>query len=169
MLGMGMQLNTLHDLFVNELKDIYDAENQIVEAMPNMVDAASTPELKDMFQQHMQETQNQIGRLEDVFDMLDIDPEREHCDGMAGILKDGKKMISAQGNAKVIDAGLIAAAQKVEHYEIASYGTLRAWASTMGHDDIASILQKTMRQESFTDEKLTRVAERSVNAQAPQM
>lgn len=164
-----MELNTLHDLFVNELMDIYDAESQIMEAMPKMIDKANSQELKNKFQRHMDETQDQIGRLEDVFEMLDMNPEREDCMGMKGILEDGSKILDAEGDPNVIDAALIAGAQKVEHYEISSYGTLRAFAKTMGHDDIATELGKTLRQESFTDEMLTRFAESRSNVKSPQM
>ncbi|MHB0999119.1 MAG: ferritin-like domain-containing protein [Armatimonadota bacterium] len=164
-----MQLNTLHDLFVNELMDTYDAEMQITDSMPKMIKAANSQELKDKFQRHMNETQDQISRLEDIFEMLDINPEREECMGMKGILEDGSKVIDAKGDPNVIDAALIAAAQKVEHYEISSYGTLRAFAQTMGHDDIAKELDKTLRQESFTDEMLSKFAESRSNVRSPQM
>ncbi len=166
MLGMGMKLNTLNDLFVHELKDTYDAENQIIDALPKMIDAASSQEVKDKFRRHLDVTRMQTARLEEIFDMLDMEPEREHCDGMAGIIKDGNKMAVAEGDPNVKDAALIGAAQKVEHYEIAAYGTLRAFANTMGMTDIADKLQTTLEEEKRTDKTLSMVAERSINRQA---
>lgn len=166
MLGMGMKIDTLNDLFRHELKDTYDAENQIIDALPKMIDAASSQEVKDKFRQHLDVTRQQAARLEEIFDMLDMEAEREHCDGMAGIIKDGQKVASAQGDPMVKDAGLIGAAQKVEHYEMAAYGTLRTFAQTMGMDEVADRLQKTLREEKETDRTLTTVAEKSINRQA---
>ncbi|MCE5198402.1 MAG: ferritin-like domain-containing protein [Armatimonadota bacterium] len=160
------KFNSLHDLFVQELKDLYDVEHQIIEALPKMIQAASAPEVKKNFEDHLNMTKEQANRLEEIFDMLDLNPEREHCDGIAGIIKDGEKIISADAPPDVKDAGLIAAAQKVEHYEISGYGTARTFARTMGHDDIAELLQKTLDQESHTDETLSEVAERGINIQA---
>lgn len=158
-----MKLNSLHDLFEHELKDTYDAEKMILEAMPMMIEAASNQELKDKFHQHMMQTRGQVERLEEVFDMLDMEPEAEKCDGMKGILKDGEKAIKAEGNPNVKDAALIGAAQKVEHYEISAYGTLHTFAQHLGYHDIAEKLRITLREESRTDEMLTSVAEKSVN------
>lgn len=162
----SMKIDTLEDLFIQELKDIYDAEKQIIEALPKMIDAATSPELKHGFEKHLEETKQQFQRLEDVFDMLDMDPEAEHCDGMAGIIKDGEKVVSAEGDPDVKDAALIAAAQKVEHYEIAGYGALRTYARILGHDDAVKILQHTLNQEHETDKQLTEMAERSINVKA---
>lgn len=162
----SMKIESLEDLFVQELKDIYDAEKQIVEALPKMIDAATSPELKHGFEKHLEETKQQFQRLEDVFDVLDMEPETEHCDGMAGLIKDGEKIISAEGDPDVKDAALIAAAQKVEHYEIASYGTLRTYARILGHDEAADMLQQTLNQEHDTDKQLTEMAERSINVKA---
>lgn len=166
MLGMGMKLNSLNDLFVHELKDTYDAEHQIIDAMPKMIDAASSQEVKDKFSHHLDVTRTQVARLDEVFDMLDMDAEREHCDGMAGIIKDGQKMVTADGDPNVKDAGLIGAAQKVEHYEIAAYGTLRTFANTLEMPDIADKLQTTLEEESRSDKTLSRIAERGINRQA---
>lgn len=162
------QLNTLDELLETELKDIYNAEKQIIEAMPKMIEAASSSELKQSFQEHLDQTHQQIKRLEEVFDMLDMEPEEEQCDGMAGIIMEGEKIVKSKGSPSVKDAALIAAAQKVEHYEISSYGTVRTFAQTLGHNDVAQKLQQTLSEESNTDKLLTSLAERSVNVQAQQ-
>jgi ferritin-like metal-binding protein YciE len=166
---MALKVETLHDLFVQQLKEIYGAEKQIIDAMPKMIDAASSSELKDKFRKHLDETKAQASRLEEIFDMLDMEPESDRSEGMAGILSEGSDIAGAHGNPDVKDAGLIGAAQKVEHYEIAAYGTLRTFADTMGHHDIADKLKFTLSQESKTDKLLTSVAERSVNPSAPKM
>ncbi len=160
------KMETLNDLFEHEMKDTYDAELQIVDAMPKMIEAASSQDVKDHFRQHLEETKGQVSRLEEVFEMLDMEPEREHCDGMAGIIKDGQKMIAAEGNPMVKDAALIGAAQKVEHYEISGYGTLRTFAEQLGMDDIAEKLQTTLREERHTDRMLSKVAEQGINRRA---
>jgi len=160
-------LNTLNDLFESELQDVYNAEQQVMQAMPKMIDAASDTKLRDKLQRHMMETEKQIRRLDDIFDMLDMEPEAEVCEGMAGIIRDGEKVIQAKGDPMVKDAALIAGAQKVEHYEITSYGTLRSLAQTLGMDDIALKLERTLKEEFKTDELLTGVAERGVNKKAP--
>ncbi len=163
------KFDTMHDLFVHELKGLYDAEHQIIESLPKMKDAATASDLKKAFEQHLEMTRQQAVRLEDVFDMLDMNPERHHCDGIAGIIKEADMIAKSQGNADVRDAGLIAVAQKVEHYEIATYGTLRTWAQEMGHDDVADILQRTLSEESSTDKELTGLAEGEINIRAPGM
>lgn len=163
---MPMKLNSLEDLFIMELKDMYNAEKQIADALPKMVQAASTQELKDKFNRHLEVTKNQIQRLEEVFDMMDMEPEEEKCEGMAGLIKEGEAILTSEGDPKTRDAGLIVAAQKVEHYEIATYGTLRTFAGTLGYPDIADKLQKTLDEEARTDHILTEVAENSVNPSA---
>jgi len=157
---------SLHNLFVHELKDILDAEHQITEALPKMSQAATSPTLKQKFDTHLQQTREQITRLEQIFQMLQMPPERERCVGMAGLIQEGEMIVSAQGEPSVRDAGLIAAAQKVEHYEISAYGTLRTFARTLGLQDVANLLQTTLKEESYTDETLTQLAERSVNKRA---
>jgi ferritin-like metal-binding protein YciE len=159
----GQTLSSLHDLFIVELNDITDAEEQIVDAMPKMIDAASAQELKDKFQQHLEQTRNQIDRLSQVFEYLGVQPNAERCEGMAGLIREGQKLLQMQGEPSVLDAGLIGAAQKIEHYEISAYGTLRTYARMLGYDEVSRLLQQTLREESYTDETLTRVAERSVN------
>ncbi len=160
------EMHTLSDLLEHELKDTYDAELQAIDAMPKMAEAASSQEVKDKFVKHLEVSKQQVARLEEVFEMMDMEPEREHCDGMAGIIKDGSKVISMKGNSHVKDAALIAAAQKVEHYEIAAYGTLRTFAETLEMDDVADLLQQTLREEASTDKTLSMVAERGINRQA---
>ena len=164
-----LRLDTLQDLFVSELKDIYDAETQVMEAMPKLIDAATSDDLQNKFRQHRDQTRTQMDSLEDIFEMMDMEPQREHCDGMAGILKDLDKVIRAEGDTNVKDAALIAEVQKVEHYEIASYGTLRTFAQTMGHSDYADKLQMTLEQAAATDKILSDFAMRSVNVRSPQM
>ncbi|MHB9023217.1 MAG: YciE/YciF ferroxidase family protein [Armatimonadota bacterium] len=159
-------LNSLHDLFVVELNDIVDVEQEIVEALPKMIETASTPELKERFQQHLEITREQLSRLSQVFEYLGIQPDAEPSEGVAGILREGEKLMQAEGNLMAKDAALIATAQKVEHYQIAAYGTLRSFARTLGYEEISRLLQETLREEFYTDDTLTRVAERSVNRKA---
>lgn len=163
---MAMKLDTLDDLLVHELKDLYSAEKMIIEALPKMIDTASSKELKRGFEKHLDQTKEQVSRLEHIFEMMDIEPEEEKCDGMAGIIKEGESVIKADGDPVVKDAAMIGAAQKVEHYEISAYGTARTFASMLGHEDIARELQKTLDQESKTDELLTQMAEGKINVQA---
>lgn len=163
---MAEEMNSLHELFVHELMDTLDAEHQIVEALPKMMEAASSPTVKSKFEQHLNVTKQQIERLNQVFQKLDMQPQREHCDGMAGIIKDGQKVLMMKGDPATKDAALVAAAQKVEHYEIAAYGTLATFAHTMGHHDLAQLLETTLGEEKMTDKMLTEVAERSINKKA---
>ncbi len=163
---MAMKLNTLDELFVHELKDLYSAEKMIIDALPKMIDAASSPELKADFRKHLDETKQQYSRLEHIFEMLDLEPEPEKSKGMEGIISEGEAIVNAQGDPSVIDAGLIAAAQKVEHYEIATYGTVSTFAGMLGYEDVAAELQKTLKQEWKTDQLLTDIAESKVNVEA---
>lgn len=160
------EFNTLQDLFVAEIQDLYDAEQQLVEALPQMADAATTPMLKEAFREHFNQTQTHVSRLERVFASLDLEPEAKTCPAMKGMIKEGKEIISAKGDPAVRDAGLIAAAQRVEHYEIAGYGSVRTFAEHMGRDDIAQILQQTLDEEGETDKKLTSIAEQGINQMA---
>ena len=161
-----MELNTLQDLFVDVLKDTYDAEHQITKALPKMVKAAHTPELKSAFENHLKQTENHIKRLETVFENLGKKPSRKTCKGMQGLLEEGTEMIKEDGEPEVLDAGLIAAAQKVEHYEISAYGTMIAYANLLGLDNVAKTLHQTLDEEKAADEKLTGIAEATVNIQA---
>ena len=161
-----MELGTLHDLYVNELKDLYNAENQLLKAIPKMAKAASAPELSDAFESHLKETEGQVKRLEKIFKKLRVNPKGKKCKGMEGLIEEGKEIIDADGEPEVRDAALIAAAQKVEHYEIASYGTVRTYAEQLGFEDAANLLQQTLEEESETNEKLTDLAESVVNVEA---
>ena len=162
-----MEINTLRDLFESELNDAYSAEQQMIEALPKMIEAASSPELKKKFEQHLDQTEQQAMRLEEVFEMLDIEPEVEKCKGMEGIIADGEKVLKTKGEPHVKDAALIAAAQKAEHYEISTYGTLRTFAQTLGEDDVAEKLAQTLKEESSTDELLSHLAMDRINIEAP--
>ena len=161
--------NDLNDLFVHELKDLYDAEYRITEALPKMAAAASSPELKRAFETHLMETQNHITRLEQVFRQIGCDADRETCPAMQGIIKEGSEMISANGDPDTRDAALIASAQRVEHYEMAGYGTLRTFAMELNKPAIAQLLQQTLDEEGKTDKLLTQIAESRVNQKAKQM
>lgn len=160
------QFNNLNDLFVQQLKDLYDAEQQITKALPQMAEAATSPQLKSAFQEHLRQTQGHIERLERVFRGINCQPEAETCPAIRGMIKEGSDIISAKGDPSVRDAGLIAAAQRVEHYEMAGYGTVRTFAHQLGRDDLAQILQQTLDEEGQTDKKLTAIAESNVNQMA---
>jgi len=163
---LNYEFNSLNDLFLAELQDLYDAEQRLTSALPKMADAAHSPELVQAFRTHEQETHEHVRRLEDVFRRLGEEPKRETCDAMKGIIKEGDNMIKAKGDDMVRDAALIAAAQRAEHYEIASYGTVRTFAQQLGFTDLATILQQTLDEEGETNKKLTAIAESSVNTQA---
>lgn len=158
--------NSLEDLFVNQLEDLYDAEKRITKALPKMIDAASSPNLKQALQKHLTETQQQVDRLERVFKQINRTPERETCEAMKGLLSEGEEMVSAEGASDVKDAAIIAAAQRVEHYEISGYGTARTFAQRLGYSDAALLLQSTLQEEVAADKKLTEIAESSVNVRA---
>jgi ferritin-like metal-binding protein YciE len=157
---------TLHDAFIDELRDAYNAEKQVTKALPKMIKAASSPELKQAFTSHLEETKGQIARLEEVFGTLDEKVRSKKCDGMEGILKEGKSGMEEDWDDPTMDAVLIASAQRVEHYEMAAYGTLVAWAEAMGHTEAAELLKATLEEEKAADEKLTAIAEGSVNKEA---
>jgi len=161
-----MKIDSLRDLYVEQLKDLYSAENQILKALPRMADRASRPELKAAFQEHEQVTREQVRRLEQVFDDLGERPSGHHCKGMEGLLKEGDEILKMQADPDVLDAGLITSAQRVEHYEIAGYGTVRTFARQLGLDNQAEILQRTLDEEGSTDERLNGIAERMVNPDA---
>ena len=161
-----MSLNTLHDLFVDELKDIYNAERQLVVALPRMAKAADSPELAKAFTKHLQETKGHVSRLEQIFKTLDLPVRGKKCKGMEGLVEEGKEIIEEEGDGRVLDAALISAAQRVEHYEMAAYGCLRSYARLLGHQEIVTLLQKTLTEEEGADEALTRLAERGINTAA---
>ncbi|OMJ31873.1 MULTISPECIES: ferritin-like domain-containing protein [Sphingomonas] len=157
---------TLNDLFVHQLQDIYYAEHQITKALPKMIEKATDPQLKAGFEQHLRETEGQIRRLEQVFEMHGEKPKAVTCPAIDGIIKEANEVAGEVADKRVLDAALIAAAQAVEHYEIARYGTLVAWARQLGRSDCAAILDETLAEEKATDEKLTGMAEGGANAAA---
>lgn len=160
------KFETLEDLFIEQIQDLYDAEKRLCDAIPQMAEAASDPILRDAFHAHAKETEGHVRRLERVFEMLDRKPDRDTCDAMKGLISEGKHMIKAEGPAEVRDAALIAAAQRVEHYEIAGYGAARNFARRIGRDDIADTLQRTLDEEGAADKKLTSIAEQAINPKA---
>ena len=160
------KFDNLRDLYMDELRDLYDAEHQILDAMPKMVERASHDELKRAFRQHLEETRGQVTRLEQVFEKCGEKPDRKTCAAMKGLIAEGEEILKAKGDNDVIDAGLIAAAQRVEHYEIAGYGTLRTLARRLGYEDQARLLQQTLDQEGAADKMLTQIAESRVNVEA---
>ncbi len=157
---------TLHDAFLDELRDSYDAEKQLMKALPKMAKAARSPQLRKAFEDHLEETRGQVERLEDVFASLDEKVRGKHCDGIEGIIKEGKSIIEQDFDDSTMDACLIAAGQRAEHYEMAAYGTLVAWARAMGHTESADLLQETLDEEDAADEKLTALAEGGINQDA---
>jgi ferritin-like metal-binding protein YciE len=160
------ETGTLHDAFIDELRDTYDAEKQILKALPKMAKAASSEELRAAFEGHLEETREQVSRLEQVFASLDEKVRGKHCDGIAGIIEEGKAILEEDFDADTMDACLVAAAQRVEHYEMAAYGTLVAWAQAMGHADAAELLEQTLEEEKAADQKLTQLAEGGINQEA---
>jgi ferritin-like metal-binding protein YciE len=159
------QGNELHELFLEELADIYNGEQQLTKALPKMAKAAQSDELRQAFESHLQETENQISRLEQVFETLGESVKRKVCKGLKGIIEEGSEMIQEQKGSNALDAALINAAQKAEHYEIASYGTVCAWAKQMNHDEVLELLHETLDEEKTADEKLTQIAESAANVQ----
>ncbi len=159
-------MKTMNDLFLHVLKDIYYAEKQVLKALPKMEKAAETPELKKALENHRHETEGQVERLEQVFSEIDKPARGERCEAIMGIISEGEDVIKKGDEPAVIDAGLIAAAQAVEHYEIARYGTLIAWAEQLGLSDSAALLKETLQEEKAADRKLTEIAEASVNRHA---
>jgi ferritin-like metal-binding protein YciE len=160
------EMGTLHDAFLDELRDTYDAEKQLTKALPKLVKAANSPVLREAFESHLEETRQQVERLEQVFASLDEKAQGKHCAGMAGIIEEGQSMMEEQFDEMTADACLIAAAQRVEHYEMAAYGTLVAWAKVMGHTEAADLLEETLDEEKAADEKLSSLAEGGINQDA---
>ena len=161
-----MTLGNLQDLYVDELKDLYNAEHQILKALPKMAKAATAPQLKDALNHHLEETQKQVERLNQIFQDLGKSPRGKKCVGMEGIIQEGSELLKEKGEPSVKDAGLISAAQRVEHYEMAAYGTVRTYAQILGYDNQASALQETLNEEGEADHKLTQIAEGSINSKA---
>ncbi len=159
----SIKLNSLRDLLLEELRDLYNAEQQLIEALPKMADAAKTIDLKSAFKHHLEQTKQHASRLEHMFAGIREKASGETCEAMKGLIKEGEQIIKAQGDADVRDAGLIGAAQRVEHYEMAGYGTARTLARRLGENEIASVLQQTLNEEGEADKKLTSIAESQVN------
>ena len=157
---------TLHDAFIDELRDAYDGEKQLTKALPKMAKAASSPDLRAAFEAHLEETRGQIERLEQVFETLGEKVRGKHCDGLAGIIEEGKAVMEENFAEATMDACLIAGGQRAEHYEMAAYGTLVAWARAMGHNEAADLLQETLEEEKAADEKLSSLAEGGINQEA---
>ena len=163
---MASKMATLEDLYTDLLKDLYSAEKQLVKALPKMAKNAQSPDLQKAFQQHLKQTEGQVERIERIFSDLEGSPRGKKCVGMEGLIEEGNELLQEDAEPDVLDAGLIAAAQKVEHYEIAGYGTARAWAQRLGYDSAARLLQQTLEEESLANEKLTKIAESHVNMEA---
>jgi ferritin-like metal-binding protein YciE len=159
-------LDSLHALLEEELKDIYDAEKQITKALPKMAKKASSPDLKEGLEAHLRQTEEQIDRLEQVFEQLEMPARGKPCKGMKNLIAEGDEMIREAEDEETRDAVMIAAAQKVEHYEIASYGTVRTWAQLLGMNEVASLLEESLEEEKETDQKLTSLAESHINMEA---
>ena len=157
---------TLHDAFLDELRDTYDAEKQLTRALPKLAKAATSADLRAAFETHLEETRGHVDRLERVFESLDEKVRGKHCDGIAGIIEEGKSIMEEEFDDATMDACLIAAGQRAEHYEMAAYGTLVAWARGMGHSEAATLLQETLDEERAADEKLSSIAEGGINQEA---
>jgi ferritin-like metal-binding protein YciE len=157
------EFNTLNELLENQLRDLYDAEHRITEALPKMADKATNPSLKKAFRDHLRQTEKHIERLNSVFEHRGIAPTREKCEAIVGLIKEGDELLDATGDSNVLDAGLIAAAQRVEHYEMAGYGTARAFSRQLSDEYSAELLEQTLDEEKATDQQLTKIAEAKVN------
>jgi len=162
-------LNSFDDLFCEQLQDLYDAEQRITKALPKMMAAAADSSLKAAFQEHLRQTENQVKRLEQVFQSLGKSAQTKTCEAMKGLVEEGSEIINSNGDPDVKDAALIAAAQRVEHYEIAAYGTARTFAQRLGKSEAARLLQETLDEEAATDKKLTALAEKAINPKAAAM
>jgi ferritin-like metal-binding protein YciE len=160
-----MELSSLEDLFVEELKDLYSAETQLTKALPKMAKAATSKELRAGFEKHLKQTQDHVDRLEQIFNDLEVSPKGKKCQAMAGLIEEGSEVIEEDAEPEVKDAALIAAAQRVEHYEIAGYGCVRTYAKLLGNTDAMRLLQQTLDDEGETDKALTKLAE-SINVDA---
>ncbi|HJX81151.1 MAG TPA: ferritin-like domain-containing protein [Candidatus Udaeobacter sp.] len=161
-----MKLDTLKKLYVSELRDLYNAENQLLKALPKMAKTASSEELKDGFEKHLEQTKGHVERLEEIFEGLDENPKGKTCKAMKGLIEEGSEILKKDGEESVLDAGIIVAAQKVEHYEMAGYGSVRTFAQLLGQNRAAELLQITLDEESETNEILNKLAEGVVNPEA---
>lgn len=163
------KIKSLHDLFVHELRDLYSAEKQLLKALPKMAKAATHEELKEGFEQHLSQTEEHVTRLEEIFEKLGVSSRGEKCAAMEGLIEEGKKIMEEDISDNVLDAALIAAAQRVEHYEIAGYGTAKTFAEILGQDEAVDLLEQTLDEEKETDVKLTELAENNINADAEEV
>ncbi len=161
-----MTTKTLAELFLWQLKDVYGAENQILKALPKMAKQANSPDLRQAFETHLKETENQVERLNKVFETLGMKASGEKCQALEGIVEEAEEVMSETEDPGVLDAGLIASAQAVEHYEIARYGTLIAWAEQLGNNEVSNLLQETLKEEKHADAVLNKIAQESVNRKA---
>jgi len=161
-----MKFDNLKTLYINELRDLYNAEGQLVKALPKMAKAASSQELKEAFEKHLEQTKNHVERLEEVFEDIGEKPKGKTCKAMKGLVEEGSELLDKEGDESVIDAGIIVAAQKVEHYEIAGYGSVRTFAELLGKNKSVELLQTTLNEESETNETLNQLAEGIVNPEA---
>jgi ferritin-like metal-binding protein YciE len=161
-----MKLDSLKKLYVEELRDLYNAENQLLKALPKMAKGAASDELKQAFEDHLEQTKEHVVRLDEIFDRLGEKPTGKTCKAMKGLIEEGSEMLDQDGEESVIDAGLIGAAQRVEHYEIAAYGTVRTFANLLGEEEAADLLQQTLDEEGETDKALNELAEEIVNPEA---
>jgi len=161
-----MKMESLQELLSHELSDLFSAENQLVKALPKMAKAAASPELKAAFEEHLEETKGQVERLNSVFEKLGESPKRKKCKAMEGLIEEGSEVIEMEGDDSVKDAALIAAAQRVEHYEMAGYGCVRTFATLLGLDEVADLLQESLDEEGNADKKLTEIAETAINVEA---
>lgn len=155
-----MKFKSLHDVYLQELRDLYHAEKQILKALPKVIESSTSADLRNALSNHLKETEGQVTRLEQVFKLHNEEPKAETCEGMKGILAEGEDILGHDENLQVRDAGIAAACQKVEHYEIASYGAVRTWAEQMGHNQAARLLQQTLDEEKKADQKLTEIAKK---------
>ena len=161
-----MEMESLRDLYIDQLKDLYSAENQLIKALPKMAKAASDDQLRTAFENHLEETRGHAERLQQIFEKLGARPTGKKCKAMEGLVAEGKEMMDEDAEPEVMDAGLIAAAQRIEHYEIAGYGTVRTYAELLGDKEAARLLQQTLDEEGKTDKMLTQIAEDTINVQA---
>jgi ferritin-like metal-binding protein YciE len=161
-----MSIGSMEDLFLDQLRDVYHAEKQLVKALPKMAKNSTSADLREAFEEHLQQTEGHVSRIEQVFEQMGTRARAKKCEAMVGLVEEGQELIDADPPGEILDAGLICAAQKVEHYEIAAYGTLINWANQLGHPDCAGILKQTLEEEKAADEKLTTLAESSINPQA---
>ncbi len=161
-----MKLESLHELYLVELRDLYSAEDQIVKALPKVIEKTTSPELRQALEDHLEETHGHVARLEEIFEMHGEEAKKQKCKGMQGVLAEGEEMLGYDAPPEVRDAAIISACQRVEHYEIAAYGTVRTYAEQMGHERAAAVLQETLDEELAADQKLTDIADTRVNIQA---